>query len=428
MARNNKQCLLMFTDFYPFTVGEEFLEQEIGYTASCFDQVHVIPIRQKYGAKLTRPLPENVTAHLVSTSSYDHWFKQITKKLLDIYLGKNRFLSTKIWQGRLHLIDLKFAANCYEMYRRIVPLIQTLNLKQYDRVVVYSYWFFTGVAIARMLKDNGFFPEQTKIVSRAHAYDVDEADNVHNFIPARRFLSESADVVFPISEYANSFLRKYQTPNTAKLKIARLGVPVSPYQETRSIPMANEKWHFVSCSHMAPYKRVDLLIDALEILVKRTDNFIWTHIGEFVPERLEAMKEKALQQLPHNCFNFIGHLSNQEVQEYYLNNQAHLFINVSSGEGVPVSIMEAQAASLPVLATNAGGTKEIVLDGKNGWIIPLQSTAQEIAQKLESIMKLSDSKYRDLSKSAWDGWNQRSNSKKQYEAMAHFLSQDIWEQ
>ncbi|NCO54621.1 MAG: glycosyltransferase, partial [Bacteroidetes bacterium] len=37
-----------------------------------------------------------------------------------------------------------------------------------------------------------------------------------------------------------------------------------------------------------------------------------------------------------------------------------LFINVSESEGIPVSIMEALSAGIPVIATNVGGTNEIV--------------------------------------------------------------------
>ena len=45
-----------------------------------------------------------------------------------------------------------------------------------------------------------------------------------------------------------------------------------------------------------------------------------------------------------------------------LGNYLHidLFINTSSSEGVPVSIMEALSVGIPIIATDVGGTKEIV--------------------------------------------------------------------
>ena len=75
-----------------------------------------------------------------------------------------------------------------------------------------------------------------------------------------------------------------------------------------------------------------------------------------------------------------------QVREYYATQDYSCFLNVSDGEGVPVSVMEAQAAGLPIVATTTGGTGEIVLDGVNGRLIPVNTTAAEIADAIESIM------------------------------------------
>jgi len=43
-------------------------------------------------------------------------------------------------------------------------------------------------------------------------------------------------------------------------------------------------------------------------------------------------------------------------------------MNLSETEGIPVSIMEAQSAGVPILATNLGGTSEIV-NNENGFLV-----------------------------------------------------------
>jgi glycosyltransferase involved in cell wall biosynthesis len=40
------------------------------------------------------------------------------------------------------------------------------------------------------------------------------------------------------------------------------------------------------------------------------------------------------------------------------------------GEGSPVAIVEAMMAGVPVVATDAGGTRELVEDGVTGWLVP----------------------------------------------------------
>ena len=48
-----------------------------------------------------------------------------------------------------------------------------------------------------------------------------------------------------------------------------------------------------------------------------------------------------------------------------------VFVMASSAEGLPRAIMEAMAAGLPVVATDAGGTREAVEDGVTGMVVPV---------------------------------------------------------
>ncbi len=55
---------------------------------------------------------------------------------------------------------------------------------------------------------------------------------------------------------------------------------------------------------------------------------------------------------------------------YGLLNALDLYILSSHLESAPLGVMEAMAAELPVIATNAGGTGEIIVDGKDGYLVP----------------------------------------------------------
>ena len=76
--------------------------------------------------------------------------------------------------------------------------------------------------------------------------------------------------------------------------------------------------------------------------------------------------------------------------------------------------MEAQAAGLPVVATAAGGTGEIVHDRENGRLIPVETTAGQIADAIESVMDLSDEEYAAMSRDANATWAAMSDARRQY--------------
>ncbi len=76
--------------------------------------------------------------------------------------------------------------------------------------------------------------------------------------------------------------------------------------------------------------------------------------------------------------------------------------------------MEAQAAGMPVVATAAGGTGEIVHDGENGRLVPVEVTAAQVADAVESVMDLSDAQYAAMSAQAHATWARMSDAQRQY--------------
>ena len=50
--------------------------------------------------------------------------------------------------------------------------------------------------------------------------------------------------------------------------------------------------------------------------------------------------------------------------------RAELLVHPSDGEGLPNAVMEAAACALPVVATNVGGTGELIEQGVSGQLVP----------------------------------------------------------
>lgn len=75
--------------------------------------------------------------------------------------------------------------------------------------------------------------------------------------------------------------------------------------------------------------------------------------------------------------------SKKNVEDYL--RQADLYVSASKTEGLPLSILEAMACGLPVVATDAGGTRDIVKDGINGFLIEVDNEV-EMKEALQQLI------------------------------------------
>ena len=91
-----------------------------------------------------------------------------------------------------------------------------------------------------------------------------------------------------------------------------------------------------------------------------------------------------------------------------------LFVNVSESEGLPVSIMEAMATGIPVIATDVGGTAEIV-NSDNGFLIPKDFTEEQLKEIIIRFNNLSFVERAKLRENAYLTWNEKFNSEKNYQ-------------
>lgn len=137
----------------------------------------------------------------------------------------------------------------------------------------------------------------------------------------------------------------------------------------------------------------------------------WTHIGG--GEDFEDLKHLVKQANSNLQISLLGDLSNEEVYEFYKTNYVTAFLNVSSSEGVPVSIMEAISFNIPVVATNVGGTSEIVTD-ETGILLSSDPTAEEILNALYSI--------ESINVQPREFWKQKYNADTNYKEFVKVLN------
>jgi glycosyltransferase involved in cell wall biosynthesis len=181
-----------------------------------------------------------------------------------------------------------------------------------------------------------------------------------------------------------------------------------------------ERDYFVicSCSGLIPLKRVHLIAEAL-FRVKEI-RIHWVHIGDG-PE-LEKLKMMIGKLSENISVELKGSIPNSAIYALYNEIKPDLFINVSSTEGVPVSIMEAMSFGIPVLATDVGGTSEIVNE-YNGLLLEEDITSSDLSEIITSALHQPE-KLKLKGNKAHQKWKQEFNAESNYLALIDSLLAD----
>lgn len=113
-------------------------------------------------------------------------------------------------------------------------------------------------------------------------------------------------------------------------------------------------------------KGVQDLIHAVKKLLLEKNKLELLIIGEGnYRENLEVLVSEL--GLSNNVI-FLGELDSTAIVKYM--SKSDIFINPSYSEGLPTSVLEAGAAGLPVIASDVGGTKDIIISDEYGIVYP----------------------------------------------------------
>lgn len=267
-------------------------------------------------------------------------------------------------------------------------------------VVVLATWFAAAALAAAEMKKK--YPE-IKAVSLAHSYEILPIRN--RFIPyyyvnkKHKYLDGVFFIANKVRELYIDGIGGLKDEYFKKTHVCYLGSYKKHNINNRNNPL---EFHICTCSRMIPLKRLDVLIESL------TDwsegDIYWTHLGDGILEyELRKLAQIVMDKNPNVHITFTGYMKNEMVKEYYENNPVDLFINLSSIEGLPISIMEAISYGIPVLATDIGGTSEIV-NTDFGFLMDVNITPESVKSYIQSFKLLPSDKRTQMRHSAYQYW------------------------
>jgi colanic acid/amylovoran biosynthesis glycosyltransferase len=396
-----KDCLVLLTKTFPFDKGEEFIENEVSMLAKTFEKVIIIATSTADQPVQTRKVPENVSVAHICASQIKHRLPIAAVKFIPFTNFKG-YCDSEEQEAIRHSLKRKlyltyFLAKSELVYQKAAKILTDFKLEQYDSVTFYSYWFYDIALVALKLKAL-CKASLKRAVSRAHGYDLYTNRNSLNYLPLRHYILQNIDMVYPCSQNGRDYLKRLYPAYGEKVETAYLGT--SDYG--LSPACTGNMFQIVSCCHIVPIKRVELLAQSLAKLKDTGITIKWIHFGG--GDGLEELKKFATENLKFMECHFAGEVKNSELMEFYKKNPVDIFINTSSSEGLPVSIMEACSFGIPAIATNVGGTGEIVRDGETGFLLNSDISPDELAKKIKSAVLLSAEKKLQLRKNCRSLW------------------------
>jgi colanic acid/amylovoran biosynthesis glycosyltransferase len=368
------KSLYLFTAKYPYSHIENFLEDEIHFLLEKFDKVYVVP-SDGY-REYERQVPKRCVVYkplVISRNRLTYLlkgafsFKTVGLFAHDFFRGKVYQSKKKIKLWRTAVLSL----NNYLHHKTLKEIVK--NLTPDD--VCYFYWG-TGInTISIIWKGKAHF------ISRFHGeWDLWE-ESSGNYAPLRQEVAGALDKAVFISLKGETYFKeRYPNCQTAFFPLGSQDYGISQAGKDENI------LRIVSCSTVYPLKRVPLIFESLN--VSKFTKIEWTHIGG--GSHFKELKEKVnAEKNDHLTINLLGNMTHDDVMNYYKNHHFDVFINLSTNEGVPVSIMEAISFGIPVIATNVGGTSEVVTK-EVGELVSANPTTAEVST---ALFKVNESSY-----------------------------------
>ncbi|WP_163328227.1 glycosyltransferase family 4 protein [Desulfurobacterium thermolithotrophum] len=191
------------------------------------------------------------------------------------------------------------------------------------------------------------------------------------------------DKVVAISKYVKEILEESIKIPTDKLSViydAEIEKNVDYEKVERIKKDLKGKPLIGTAAALTQQKNIPNFIEAAKILIKRYPEAKFVVAGEGkLRKELQSLIERLNLQKNFKLLGF-----KKDIQNYI--KAFDIFVLPSDFEGLGSSILIAMFLKVPVVSTDAGGTKEVVIDGKTGILVP-KKNPQALAEGILRLLK-----------------------------------------
>lgn len=210
-----------------------------------------------------------------------------------------------------------------------------------------------------------------KIPVHVHTDHGRQFPDKKRYMFAEWVFSHFANQMVAVSENLKEDISKYEGIRTDKIKVILNGIDGNKYKnkidknkKRKELNIDNRNNPILGfVGRLSPEKGLIYLIKAMKLLVKEFPNILLLIVGEGA--LLEELKRETKALGMEQNIRFIGPRS--DINEIL--GILDIFVLPSLREGLPLVLLEAAAASLPIVATDVGGNRQVVKHGTNGLLV-----------------------------------------------------------
>jgi glycosyltransferase involved in cell wall biosynthesis len=236
-----------------------------------------------------------------------------------------------------------------------------------------------------------------------HSYFGKYKTKLYKLIERR--LAKQSDGIIAISPLQKEELvYQHRICKGEKVKVIPLGFDLGQFQENLKEKRAKTRDKFfltddevaiAIVGRLAPIKNHTLFLDAVENVLKSEIKARFFIVGDGMERAAIETRVNQLNDTYGKCIEMTSWITDIAT----FNAGMDIICLSSDNEGTPVSLIEAQACNIPVISTDVGGVRDIVLDGETGFIVP-KNDATAFSEKIAFLIK--NKKNRELM--SQNGW------------------------
>ncbi|MCC5875803.1 MAG: glycosyltransferase [Candidatus Sumerlaeia bacterium] len=266
-----------------------------------------------------------------------------------------------------------------------LPLVlrRTLRfLRSWNPDIIHAFLFWSHVW-ARLFVP--FLPHQVRLITSRRQTSSDKRDS-RLLLGMENWINKRANLVVANSRAcARAALRKEK--NLPPVIIVRNGIDLAAIDATEGVDLrsefpalANYRRIGITVANLLPHKGYGTLLRAWKIVHREAPDAALLCIG--ADDGMGRELELEARRLGiDKCVLFAG--ARRDVPA--LLKGADFAVHASDDEGLPNAVMEYMACGLPVVATDVGGTGELVRLWKEGYLVP-RKDPEILAERLMDLI------------------------------------------